>query len=93
MRPSYKKPYYYINNVNADAEWYEAPLTPTNPTEWETETTGTDSVLTSGTDHGGVTKINYTENGEPIDITVADSIHENDRKISLSDINLPRYQK
>lgn len=51
-RPSYKHPYYYINNLNTEK------YNPTNPIEINTENS---SINFTGTDFGGNSSVNYSE--------------------------------
>ena len=95
MRPSYKKPYYYITNVNAETDWFDSQLTPTNPTEWDTDVedksvgNGKDT-LVDGTDMHGVSKLQYDANRKPQDISVSEDIGD---KLNVLNQNLPRFRR
>lgn len=105
MRPSYKKPYYYINNRNIDTTQWDADqeLVPTNPAIFEAKTGSTadklDATLNSGTDTSKRAEISYTQGGgvagkgKPQSITIPNVNGENEEFIDLRDQNLPRFRK
>ena len=100
MRPSYKKPYYYINNRNIDTNGWDAEqeLTPTNPVTIDPNQTN--GVLTNnGTDTSKEAKINYTGSGgtsgkgTPTKITFDTVQQAQGSHIKITDENLPRVRK
>ncbi len=105
MRPTYKKPYYYINNRNIDTEQWDSDqeLVPTNPVIFNTPQgqnyTALDDTLTSGTDTGKKAEINYTNSGgvngkgKPVEITIDNIGGQGEKFIDLRDQNLPRFRK
>lgn len=107
MRPSYKKPYYYINNVNVIRDWDNSEVTPTNPVscdyyQEQKDAKGVDKweTLKQGTDLAEVTHINEYQNGgaingrgNPVEEEIPDSIHDNDVKITLKNNNFPRFRR
>ena len=105
MKPSYKKPYYYINNKNVDTgNWAVQELTPTNPAIFASGVQDQDKkqlsgILQEGTDTGNKAEIKYTDGGgingkgKPNSITISNVNGNDEEFIKLENQNLPRFRQ
>ncbi len=96
MKPSYKKPYYYINNSPVIREWDSSELTPVNPVSSKYYENQEDAVpldkwdtIKQGTDLAGETTLYRNSDNSPKE----EEVPGVGNKIVLNNNNLPRYRE